>query len=116
MFNRNPKIERLITAMDCEIDFIKENVISLDDGLWHIVIDEDHPNNIFLYLHVDVFLSAAANIANRLSLFANAMGMNVIVQDVYAFKLDQVGDIVGMTYGSDAYESVAQEYYFGIYE
>ena len=116
MFKNNQKIEKLITAMDCKIDRIEDDMISLDDGLWHIVIHEDHPNDIFLYLHVAVIHWAAADIATRLSLLANSVGMNVVIHDVYAFEFDEAGDIVDMTFGDDAHETSGRTHYFGLCE
>lgn len=115
MNNYTNKIINLITAMGCEIDWIEEDMISVDYGLWHISIEEDRPYDIIIYLHVDICPWKAADIANRLSNLANSAGMNVVIQDVFAFEFDQSGNLFDLTYGGEAYKTVGRQHYYGIY-
>jgi hypothetical protein len=116
MFEAINKIERLLTTMKCRIDWIQDGMISVDYGLWYISIEEDHPNDIFLNLHVDICPWKAADIAKRLSYLADSIDMNVVIQDVYAFEFDQAGDLIGLTYGGEAYKTVGRQHYYGMSE
>ncbi len=110
------EIEKLITAMGCQIDWIENEMISVDNGLWYIVIDEDHPDDIFLNLHVEICPWKAADISKRLSYLASLIGMNVVIHDVYAFEFNEAGNVVDMTFGDDAYETSGRTHYYGLHE
>ena len=110
------KIEKLISAMGCEIEWIENDNISVDNGLWNVAIDEDYPKDIFLYLHVQICPLKAADITKRLSYLSSLIGMNVVVCNIYAFKIDEDGNLVELTFGDEAYETVGRTHYYGLYE
>lgn len=110
------EIEKLITAMGCQIDWIENETISADNGLWHISIDENFPDDIFLNLHVEICPWKAADISQRLSYLASLIGMNVVIHEVYAFEFDEAGVVVDVTFGGDAYETTGRKHFYGIRE
>lgn len=110
------KIEKLITAMGCEIDWIEEDTISVDNCLWQIIINENFPDDISLSLHVEICPWKAADISKRLSYLASLIGMNLVIHDVYAFELNEAGNVVDMTFGDDAYETSGRTHYYGLHE
>ena len=42
--------------------------------------------------------------------------MNVVVCNIYAFKIDEDGNLVELTFGDEAYETVGRTHYYGLYE
>ena len=56
----------------------------------------------------------AAGISKRLSYLAFMIGMDVVIGDVYAYELDENGEVTEMTFGPDAYKTVGRDHYFGL--
>lgn len=107
------QVKQLINAMGCDIDCIDDDMISVDNGLWQIVVNNKFQNEIFLNFHVNACPIMAADISKRLSYLASLIEIDVVISEVYAFKSDDDGKITEMTFGSDAYETVGREHYFG---
>ena len=106
--------KRLIDAMGCQIDWIDNDMISVDNGLWQILVDNKFPDEIYLSFHVNVCPNMAASIFKRLSYLADLIGMDVVLSEVYAFELDEDDKIKEVTFGQDAYDTVGREHYFGL--
>jgi hypothetical protein len=108
------EVKQLINAMGHEIDWIDNDLISVDSGLWQIVTDDKFPQNIYLSFHVNACPNMAASIYKRLSYLADLIGMDVVLGEVYAFELDKDDKISEVTFGQDAYATVGREHYFGL--
>jgi hypothetical protein len=111
---RTDQCKKLIDAMGCNIDWIDNDIISVDSGLWQILVSEKSPDEICLSFHVNVCPNMAASIYKRLSYLADLIGMDVVLYEVYAFELDEDGRIKEVTFGQDAYDTVGREHYFGL--
>lgn len=114
MFNNINKIKQLITAMGCEIDWCCENIISVDNDLWRIIINEESNNDIFLDLNMEIGPLKAADIYKRLTYLASLIDLNVVINNVYAHVFDEDGDIIDMTFGDEAYETVGRKRCYGV--
>ena len=108
--------KQLIEAMGCKVDWIENDIISVDYGLWQIIIDDNYPNDILLSLHVNICPWKAADISKRLTYLASMIEMDVIIDDVYAFEFDENGNFMEITFGKDAYQTVNREHYYGFYK
>lgn len=110
--NVSPKVKEwklLIEGMGGDIDFVDDNIISADGGLWQVLVEEERPNELCVSFHVNTDPATAANIVKRLSELGSNMGMEIVVQECYAFEFNQDGSISGMTFGKDAYKTVGRE-------
>ena len=105
---------KLIEAMNCDIDWIDNGIIAVDQGMWQIVVHDESPDEIYLSFHVNTCPIMAANISKRLSYLAELIGMDVVTCDVYAFELDENGKVKEVTFGQDAYNAVGREHYYGL--
>ena len=114
IFKKINQCKRLIDAMGHEIDWIDNDIISVDRGLWQIVTDEKFPQEIYLSFHVNICSVMAASISKRLSYLASIIGMDVIVGDVYEFELDEDEKVTEVTFEPDAQKTVGRDHYFGL--
>jgi len=108
------EVKKLIDAMGHEIDWIDNDLISVDRGLWQIVTDDKFPQDIYLSFHVNACPNMAASIYKRLSYLADLIGIDVVLGEVYAFELDKDDKIKEVTFGQDAYATVGRDHYFGL--
>jgi hypothetical protein len=108
------EVKQLIDAMGHEIDWIDNDLISVDNGLWQIVTDDRFPQEIYLSFHVNTCPIMAASISKRLSYLTTMIGIDVVVGDVYAFDLDEDGKVMEVTFGQDAYKTVGRDHYYGL--
>ena len=106
--------KRLIDAMGCNIDWVADDMISVDNGLWQILVSDKSPDEIYLSFHVNVCPNMAASIFKRLSYLIDLIGMDVVLSEIYAFELDEDDKIKEVTFGQDAYATVGREHYFGL--
>lgn len=106
--------KQLIDAMGCEIDWVAVDMISVDSGLWQIIVSDKSPDEIYLSFHVNTCPNMAASIFKRLSYLADLIEMDVVLSEVYAFELNEDGKIKEVTFGHDAYDTVGREHYFGL--
>jgi len=107
-------IKKLIECLNCDIDWVADDMISVDNGLWQILVSDKSPDEICLSFHVNVCPNMAASIYKRLSYLADLIGMDVVLYEVYAFELDEDGKFKEITFGQDAYDAVGREHYFGL--
>jgi hypothetical protein len=108
------QVKKLIEAMGCNIDWIDDEIISVDSGLWQVIVSDKSPDEICLSFHVNVCPNMAASIYKRLSYLADLIGIDVVLYEVYAFELDEDGKFEEITFGQDAYDTVGREHYFGL--
>ena len=106
--------KRLIDAMGHEIDWVDTGIISVDRGMWQILLSDKSPDEIYLSFHVNVCPNMAASIFKRLSYLIDQIGMDVVLSEVYAFELDEDDKIKEVTFGQDAYDTVGREHHFGL--
>ena len=98
-----------ITEMDGRINFVNDNLISVDSHLWQVIVDEKGSGEILLSFHVNMDPCIAARIMGIISELSETMNMKIAVGDVYAFKIDKDGNFVDMVFGYDAYKIVGRE-------
>ena len=108
------KVKEIIEAMNSGIDWVSEDMISADDGLWQIFIAEHFPNQLILSFHVNACPCFAASITKRLSFLTSLVGIDVVISDVYALELDEEVKVKDICFGREAYEKVGREHYNGL--
>jgi len=103
------QVQRFIEGAGFEVDYVDENIISLDAGMWQIMVDEKGCAELWLNFHVNADPGFSATITEKLSKLSSSLSMKIRVGESYAYEFDENGDFVDMTFGDDAYKTVGRD-------
>ena len=103
------QVQRFIEGAGSEIDFVEDNFISVDAGMWQIIVDEGGLGEFWVDFHVNVDPGISASIIENLSKLSSSLNMKIRIGESYAYEFDENGDFVEMTFGDDAYKTVGRD-------
>jgi len=111
------KVAKLVKEVGGEIYHVDAEdgmtVVFVDDGFWCVYITDEKPWEIHLHFRRIVDPYVAAIVAQRLERLMASSGMEVVVGESYAPKLDENGNVTGLVYGIEATKLVREDFVRG---